>query len=321
MKTHSILFGLVLLMFCACDKDAKTIEFEQIPFEGLAPIRVFQTFGDTIVAGGGEKNASGFISVAHLDALDFKLVKSDFKSPVYSVEKYADRYWVGLDETQLNQSLDLTKFEPYYFNEKDWVGSLYQQPIRKMARVGNDFLAIAGGELSKGVIYQSSDSTRSWNPIEIDHELRALATIQDSISWKAWVGGNGILLSKTNSDSDWKRIDLEDVFIVDMVFESFSLGWLVSYDGHIMKTKNGGQSWTEVHKPKGSRYINRIRYENGHFVVVAQDGMIAHSTNGESWQWYDLDTQQDLLDVWIDADHFIVGTDMGEVYRISFSNL
>lgn len=321
MKTNSILFLLTLFAFSSCDKDAKTLKFEQIPFEGVAPIRVLRSFGDTIVAGGGDKGAEGFISMAHIDEMNFHLTKSNFKSPVYSMGEYAGRYWIGMDHAQINQSMDLIHFEPYYFNEKDWIGDLYQHPIRKMERVGTDFLAIVGGELSKGVIYQSSDSTRSWNPIEIDHELRALATLQDSNSWRAWVGGNGMLLTKTSSDSVWQRIDLEGVFIADMTFESNNSGWLVTYDGRVMKTKDGGESWAEVHNPKGSHYVNRMRYKNGHFIIVAQDGRLAHSSNGESWQWYNLEIQQDLLDVWIGADHFIVGTEMGEVYRIPFSNL
>lgn len=321
MNIKPAFYLICLITLGACDKELKTIEFEPITFEGDAPIRSLESFGDNIVAVGGEKDGMGFIAVADIDLLDFQVIHHEVRRTVYSAEYFLGRYWFGLDIAQLNYAITLDQLEPYYFNEKDWVGSLYQHPIRKMERVGGEFFAIAGGQLTKGVIYQSSDSTRSWNPIEIDHELRAICSVGDSMDWQAWVGGNGILLTKSKGEGEWDRIDLEDIFIVDLVFEDHDLGWLVTYDGRIMKTKNGGKTWDEVHKAKGQRFVNRMRYANGHFMVVAQDGLWAHSTDGESWQWYDLETNQDLLDVWIGDEQFIVGTEMGEVYRISFSNL
>lgn len=48
-------------------------------------------------------------------------------------------------------------------------------------------------------------------------------------------------------------------------------------------TGSDQHSWTEVTSPFGSTQINKVRYGNGYYVAVANNGKFAYSTNGVNW--------------------------------------
>lgn len=48
-------------------------------------------------------------------------------------------------------------------------------------------------------------------------------------------------------------------------------------------TGSNQHTWTEVTSPFGSTQINKVRYGNGYYVAVANNGKFAYSTNGINW--------------------------------------
>ena len=321
MSSRFLIHAVLGLFLVSCSKDVTEIEVETISVGGSDPIRFIESIGDTLVIGGGQKNGQGFVAIADKSNMDFEYLKQDFKYPAYSIYWYDNRYWLGLGNAVYRVTTNLKQYDPYYFKESDWIGDLFRYPFRRTASVDGELFAIIGGQLSKGVVYHSSDTTKNWNPEHYNHEFRALEVTGDSISWTAWVGGNGALLRKRKGDSTWTRINIESMFIIDIHFDDEQNGICVTYDGDVFQSSNGGNVWKKVDSPKQTRFVNRMRRANGHYIVTANDGFIAHSTNGKQWNWYDLNIEEDLTDVWIDDDGCYITSNRQNIHHVLWTDL
>ncbi len=117
-----------------------------------------------------------------------------------------------------------------------------------------------------GTILYTKDGGVTWTPLSLDTkqvfdtELRAIFVLDPS---HAWIGGaEGTLLTTTydtqhrlvrtvNAGSNWQLLDLkpelgEDGRINDFQFVDQQNGWLVSRNGIILHTVNGGDSWSRI---------------------------------------------------------------------------
>ncbi len=117
-----------------------------------------------------------------------------------------------------------------------------------------------------GTILYTKDGGVTWAPLSLDTkqvfdtELRAICVLDPS---HAWIGGaHGTLLTTTydtqhrlvrttNAGSNWQLLDLkselgEDGLINDFQFVDQKNGWLVSKNGTILQTGDGGDSWSRI---------------------------------------------------------------------------
>jgi hypothetical protein len=310
------------LSFLCCKRDGKGLEYDLIQLPIQSKVRCIEVFGDSLLFAGGDANGRGFVVVGDAQFSNFQLRAKSIKHEIYDAIQFQDRWYFGLDSVGLVSSDDLRKFSTYYWREPDWVSNLSKHPIRRFEAVGNDLFGIAGGKLAFGVVYQTPDSAESWNPQEYENELRALAVFGTELQWTAWVGGNGILLKKTNEEQTWKRIDFEKTFISDMLFQNESQGIFVTYKGDIHSSQDGGEHWILVEKSKKFRAVNRMIQSGDWMVIAANGGAFAYSKDaGKQWYWEQLDETLDLSDAFISGTNLVFTAEKGMLLKIDLNDL
>jgi len=220
-----------------------------------------------------------------------------------------------LDSVEMIVSDSLTSLRTYYWREEDWVSDLSKHPIRRFAQTQDGLFAVAGGKLAFGVIYQTFDS-KQWNPLEFDNELRAISTFNNTV----WAAGNGRMM-RLIEGQDWKRIDLKDQFIADLVFTSNTSGIAITFDGSVLISSDGGDSWSPI-KIRSKGFLNRVVANGDQVLAIGNAGLIGISNDqGENWKWYSLKEEVDLMDAVIVDGTCIIGADEGMLIRINLASL
>jgi len=323
MSRGNIRYFLVfmVLIATACQKDKTGFEFDTIVLPVQGKVRCIEPTSNGYVFAGGNVNAKGFVVESDKYLTQFNVRTESLPREVYDAKFINCRWWIGHDSLQLIHSDSLQVFYDYWWRETDWVSDLNKNPIRRLAQVGNEHFLIAGGKLAFGVVFHSSDSANSWDEFEFEHEARGLCTAGDVSNWSAWVGGDGMLIKRSKGETKWTQQEVSRTFISDIYFADLKTGWLVTYEGDVMKSVDGGESWETVCKSKTVRGANRIMSDGSNWMIVANNGAFAHSPDGEKWMWYDFEDGLDLTDVVIDGDVCIISVQDQSIQRFSFSAL
>lgn len=316
------LFISLALFLAACKRENSQLIYSLIQLPVQSKVRCVESFGDSLLLAGGDVNGRGFVVVCDAQLSSFEVRSKSLKREVYDAVLFQNRWYFGMDSAALLTSDNLKKFTNYYWKQADWVSDLSKHPIRKFGTVGNELFAVAGGKLAFGVVYHSSDSAQSWNPVEYENELRSITLYGDEFHWTAWAGGDGILLKSSSETSDWQRIKLDNTFIADVIFQDENRGICVTYEGDIHSTKDGGEHWSLVEKSKKFRSANRLIQSGDWMVIAANDGAFAYSKDsGASWKWNQLEEKLDLSDAIIVGDKLLLTAENGFLVSIKFSEL
>ena len=324
MRRSFILLFCFVIALVGCQKSGpKFSAYEVVDLPIQEEARCIEVFGDSVLIGGGKTKGKGYLLQGITSSNDFDVVKSNFKHEVYSKAQHRSRWYVGCDSVVLYHGDSLHKLNRYWWLERDWVSDLSKHPIWNMASGKKSLTMVAGGKLAFGVAYNSEDSARSWEPIEPENELRAVAKTDDYYE-TTWIAGNGVfkkrLLDEFIDFVKWIDLDLDNEFITDLYFESDASGWGLTRSGKILSFKSGGSEF-EVKLDGKSAFMNHFDFDENNAIAVGQEGEILFSTDGgENWSRFQLDDSIDLNDVQIINEEALIVGDGGAFIRIQLSS-
>jgi len=113
-----------------------------------------------------------------------------------------------------------------------------------------------------------------------NHNLNGISFPSDELGFAC--GEMGVILKSTNYGADWVELlpKMDSlVTFTDIKFLSADLGLVVSNDGRIFRTEDGGNNWNIVLQFKGESFF-RI-YQNGNeLFICGTKGIILKSNNG-----------------------------------------
>lgn len=136
------------------------------------------------------------------------------------------------------------------------------------------------------------------------------------------VAGYGLILRSTDGGQSWIESEVSGDFFQAISFPSHTTGYMVGYNGTILKTTDNGLNWkhqrrgdaiTVADKPfLGLHFINE---QNGY--IVGENGLCWLTSNGgENWQVIKGLPKVDFHDVYmLEEEVYIVG-DEGTIVRI-----
>jgi len=314
-KALNIFMVISIGIVCSCSKPELDLRYDVIGLPISEKVRCIEVKGDFLLIGGGNPNSKGYIIQSDLAFTQFRVLTKNLKHEVYDITRFRDKWFIGLDSVEMLVSDSLTSFRTYYWREEDWVSDLSKHPIRRFAQTQNGLYTVAGGKLSFGVIYQTNDAEH-WNPLEFDNELRAICAFDNTV----WAAGNGRMM-RLIEGQDWKRIDLKDQFIADLVFTSNTSGIAITFDGSVLISSDGGDSWSPI-KIRSKGFLNRVVANGDQVLAIGNAGLIGISNDqGENWKWYSLKEEVDLMDAVIVDGTCIIGADEGMLIRINLASL
>ncbi|MBN2436157.1 MAG: YihY family inner membrane protein [Spirochaetes bacterium] len=97
-------------------------------------------------------------------------------------------------------------------------------------------------------------------------------------------GDNGILLSSTNYGASWKITKLSFFNLRKIHMFDSSRGIILSDQGTLLKTDDGGINWNLLSIPNISSNLHDVAFNDNYGIVVADNGFILESFDGgDSW--------------------------------------
>ncbi len=150
---------------------------------------------------------------------------------------------------------------------------------------------------AEGGVYQSHDQGESWTQVPSNTSLyvQSIHFFDEDTGWMAGGFGlnNGFINKTTDGGQTWTAQALPvNNHIRDVYFTGISTGFLLSYEGNLFKTNNGGEEWDVIKSFPGKRLEKILMLDDKYgymslynepsqgdgqgFVYVTEDG-------GESW--------------------------------------
>ena len=170
-----------------------------------------------------------------------------------------------------------------------------------------------------GMILHTSDGGRTWESqadrsITLDRSLVAVSFVDELTGW-AFTQRGSFMLATKDGGKTWTReffsntSDRSDIFFLDS-----DRGWVSQSQGGVLRTIDGGSSWTLERGVTGPRvgtthvfFLNedlgwisgwRSRGQEFEFALLLSDGMIAKTTDGGmTWERHDIGTGRFVWDV------------------------
>jgi photosystem II stability/assembly factor-like uncharacterized protein len=144
-----------------------------------------------------------------------------------------------------------------------------------------------GSGFADGVIQSTNDGGQSWTSNSLSNSLKCVVYADPNT---AFLGGYGVIYKSTDAGQTFSPLDIHGDFFVAADFPSPSVGYFAGYQRMILKTTNGGNSFTKVMKenaPFASReHFEAIDFWDENNGFVAGDNGVMYQTNdgGEHWK-------------------------------------
>lgn len=179
---------------------------------------------------------------------------------------------------------------------------------------------IAGGiGYDDGFILKTTNSGISWIQTDSTRELRSIIFTSERTGFAS---GYGIIYKTTDSGQTWNPTDAKGDFFVAMAFPSANVGYAVGYEGTIIKTTDGGDSWKKL-RNGNNVLLKNMQFESVDFIdentgyVVGRKGVMIKTDNGgDDWKIVKNTASENLKSIFlISSSSGFVATESGNIYQ------
>ena len=210
----------------------------------------------------------------------------------------------GLDGKLFYKNGDSWDFQ----RTKDW------RFIKDIIALENDQAMTVGGQAYRfGFINHVSGATDLDSLWSQDIELQSILRIDEQTILAA---GYGIILRSVNNGLAWNISDGQGDFFTDLCFIDEQIGFVLGQNGLILKTTDAGISWSQSNGlgdfAQSSRLRDMAYIRDNELWAVGKEGKILISKNqGDSWEEFRLDTENDLLSINAQSDKILITGEEG----------
>lgn len=314
-------FSIIVMIGClfSCRK-SEQLKVKIVNAVTTQDILSIQLVNDRVLYSGGNKGETGLLGELSNDLVKNELLVDTLEYPIYDVTFVNQRYVLVGEEIAIYYSDSLQRYVSHWFIPQYWVQNKYKKALRNIAVAdnGNTLLA-GGGNINIGVQFNSYDSTH-FEPMVSDNEWRFVTCYKNH----AWIGGFGALKYSSDYGRNWEYRDVEGYYFTSAIFYNQNEGVLSDFHGRIVKTKDGGKSFTTVYKNKGFTgdvVLNKIisnEFNPSVLVGVGSENKLFYSADkGDSWERYKIDLDSPINDgLFVSTSELVVVGDNGLIATI-----
>jgi photosystem II stability/assembly factor-like uncharacterized protein len=154
--------------------------------------------------------------------------------------------------------------------------------------------ADTGWMVGYNMIYRTTDGGQTWNlpesPLPID--ACSVCFINSSEGWVAG-GSYFTILHTMDGGETWEEQDsgLGSEFgrLYSIYFIDENNGWACGFHNLILKTTNGGNSWSKIGEQQNESLSNIIFFNNQEGIISSTQFILRSFDGGESWEQLDFD--------------------------------
>lgn len=183
--------------------------------------------------------------------------------------------------------------------------------------------------IASGDGYTSGFNVRSYNDFwwvasldTIDISPRAIDMNTNS---SGFMVGYGKVFKTEDAGLNWQITDVSGDFFKDVYFPSEMVGYIVGFQGSVLKTNDGGETWEQLHKKSGA-FFRGTKLEKLHFwdeftgLVCGLNGKLLFTKDGgNNWKTIDLSSSENLRAVVLNSPNSaIVAGDNGKMWLIEW---
>ena len=292
----------IIALFSACKKDAVQVQWTKNVVKSDCEWRGIQFFNaqNGVIIGG--KTWSGGFSLRTKDGGETWQFDSVQQWCLYALNsdskaqntEGAAIYTVGISGQVFEQKKKDSTFTK--------VAHPYWRWFRDVAMRGGRGVSVGGQGWGNGIV--TSFQLGSSQPPRVDtfpQEFESVAFANDSVVVAV---GYGLVLRSTNGGISWSPLKkLDSDFYQSICFPSEKIGYIVGYGGEILKTMDGGTSWSALqsannHSPKRFNAVFFTDILRG--LICGDDGVLwLTKDGGASWQVADNLPKVNFYDVFV----------------------
>jgi hypothetical protein len=308
--------ALIGVTSVACSKkDAVNLNYTEYLLPVSGTVRAMARTPDGYVFVGGDQGKPGFVVTADSSLSSFAVRKADFQQAVYGIADAGDRYILGMDDAQIVYSQDLSVFEYHTFLEENWPNEQYKLPLRDIliSASSDTWYISGGGGFQFGLIFVSSDSGETWNPVEFPNEIHGMTEILGGVV----AVGNGIVVTSSDQGRTWVRQRLDHELLTDV-----SDRITHSFQGDFFEASVDFTSFTKLEtegKPKYLQKLVTLPHPVFSHVAVGNLGNMAFVNRSGSIVSATLDKAVTLTDAYMHSQNeLLVTAENGKLYLVRF---
>jgi photosystem II stability/assembly factor-like uncharacterized protein len=127
---------------------------------------------------------------------------------------------------------------------------------------------------NEGQIAKTTDGGETWNRILTTININSISFISDSIGF--YSNDSKEIFKTTDGGVSWNKISTLQYYPTDILFQNSDVGYVATYEGKILITKNGGNTW-QVAYDKTTVPINKIIKTSNYIFAVGNNGLLIKS--------------------------------------------
>lgn len=172
-----------------------------------------------------------------------------------------------------------------------------------------------------GIIIRTTDCGSNWyiQPSPISQNLNDIISIHQTQTLAA-CGGHGKIIISHDNGENWTDVYSGDTNNLKQIqFVDNNVGFVVGCNSTLLKTTNGGNSWTHIYLNFGTFQFNSLAAASESFITLVGDDDIIMNTIDGGNSWYRPETLAYFVNlnsiVYFNSDYGIVTGDHGLILK------
>lgn len=316
MKVLYIFFAFLIILFTSCKKEVLYPELSLFKINDTQhTLSLHAIDKDTLFAGLGKIFTTGGYVYKSIDAGETWTLTSNFnQAPISFFEKGS-------------MVLSLCFGNEFYHRQKeeDFWTNIYLLGWEYWADVAlnsqHRAIIVGGLNFASGCAQpiDIASGVANLHRHEFEHELKAVEFVNDNI---AIAVGYGTILRSTNAGDTWQYLEPRGDFFQDIKFVNDTCGFVIGYNGTVLRTKDAGLTWKRVAKP--SSLSNKKKYKKLFMAsetlgwIAGEEGKLWQTNNGgEDWISIETRTNLEFNDIAYAYPYLFLATNEGYVLRVN----